>query len=327
MTKVPPGQPGLFAEDVPPGARPAARPGPGCRPGIGWRPARPPDPPRPHLLYQGSCYGCDWKGPERPAENPAVEDAHDHAWPGWRSLPLMPSVPCNDAAAAAWLARARRVYPVGWVDGGGPVRTLRGSPVTGRHHESGLWGGYSMGVVLAPPAAQQGGASPPPQGLISRTGHPSEGPVILDSGAPSPAPAPDAFDAAAGALALEGWWEDEAAEPPPGPAAPGTPEQGQGQLGAAPSTAPRRRDPGRLTRQHHAASWAAAGHHQGGGHRPHALPGPTPDPGTGGSCWVHAAGHGSPAPPGHFQDPLAAGASRAGDWLACHLALPGCHLP
>jgi hypothetical protein len=44
------------------------------------------DEPKWHQLYRGGCLGCDWEGDVRERPSDAVEDAHDHAWPGWRNL-------------------------------------------------------------------------------------------------------------------------------------------------------------------------------------------------------------------------------------------------
>jgi hypothetical protein len=169
VTGAPDGQLGLFPEDD---ARPRDVPAPAtaCRPGVQWRPGYSEDPPRPGMIYSGAC-GCGWEGPDHLGENAAVEDAHDHAWPGWRDQPLMPPVPHDDAEATAWLARARRVYPRGWLDSGGPVRTARVSPIGCRHHRSHLWNGFDMGVLSGTAARPEG--SPPtlarqPDGLPLR---------------------------------------------------------------------------------------------------------------------------------------------------------------
>ena len=53
------------------------------------------------MAYRGACLGCGWAGIPRRDENVAVEDAHDHAWPGWRELPLVGRCP-HDATAAPW---------------------------------------------------------------------------------------------------------------------------------------------------------------------------------------------------------------------------------
>jgi uncharacterized protein DUF6349 len=115
------------------------------------------------LLYRCACRkaGCDWEGPERGRENPAVEDGLDHAWPGWRDLPTVPRLPegakVYDVAStprqsaahktfANWVAKINAVYPAGWLEGGGPIRTLR-RPLETRHVENATpYGGYDLGV-------------------------------------------------------------------------------------------------------------------------------------------------------------------------------------
>lgn len=98
------------------------------------------------LWYQARCRPCKWDGPERlKVVNLAVEDAMDHAWPGWRDQPVMPEQPRGGQELKVWLAYARRIYPPGWVDDRGPIRTLRGPGLT-RHHDGTEWGGYSMAV-------------------------------------------------------------------------------------------------------------------------------------------------------------------------------------
>ena len=98
------------------------------------------------LTYRGWCKGCTWRGDLRLEENTATEDAVTHAWPGWEKLPLMPAIPATPEATRSWLALARRVYPPGWVDGGGPIRTQRTGGAC-RHHDSTPWGGFSIGVL------------------------------------------------------------------------------------------------------------------------------------------------------------------------------------
>ena len=97
--------------------------------------------------YQAVCPGCAWHViTER--ENDAVEAWHDHALPGWRSLPIMPrpAAAATDekkarAAAAKWCAAN---YPAEWQRPGSPVRTTRG-PHGGRHVESrSPFGGYDL---------------------------------------------------------------------------------------------------------------------------------------------------------------------------------------
>ncbi|TDC12943.1 hypothetical protein E1265_28930 [Streptomyces sp. 8K308] len=83
-------------------------------------------------IYRGGCLGCAWEGSEhggrgwREGANQAVEDAHDHAFPSWRSLPVL------DLRTAASPHRAERLwrgittrYPSGWVDAGAPALCTR----------------------------------------------------------------------------------------------------------------------------------------------------------------------------------------------------------
>lgn len=102
-------------------------------------------------LYRGACRraGCAWEGPPRDgldAENPAAEDALDHAWPGWRDLPVLDRSPDDKKAAARWLERVTAAHPAGWLDAGGPIRTWRTG--LGNRHVPGRapGGGYDVGV-------------------------------------------------------------------------------------------------------------------------------------------------------------------------------------
>ena len=122
-----------------------------------------PPPPCGHdgdLLYRAVCRmpGCDWEGPEhparvRPGENLAVEDGMDHAWPGWRDLPVVARVPEHGGnpdtkkarqTLGAWAAKVNAVYPENWLEDGGPIRTQRSGLGT-RHVEcSTPYGGWDL---------------------------------------------------------------------------------------------------------------------------------------------------------------------------------------
>lgn len=79
--------------------------------------------------YRGACLRCEWEGEARSgdrwkeAENAAVEDAHDHAFPGWRTLPSTAKnkerwdLPRN---VRLW-KQLTSLYPPGWVDQGAPL--------------------------------------------------------------------------------------------------------------------------------------------------------------------------------------------------------------
>ena len=95
------------------------------------------------LLYRACCRrpGCDWEGPERDNENTAAEDGCDHAWPGWRDRPAAPEPPritsgttkAERTAITRWTEQVNRLYPPGWVEDGGPIRTRREASSGTRH--------------------------------------------------------------------------------------------------------------------------------------------------------------------------------------------------
>ncbi|MFD5553749.1 DUF6349 family protein [Streptomyces sp. NPDC127068] len=78
--------------------------------------------------FRGGCLRCDWEGPthrgERwsKADNTAIEDAHDHAFPGWRTLPPITRVKERQEVPRnrrLW-HQATSLYPAGWVEQGAP---------------------------------------------------------------------------------------------------------------------------------------------------------------------------------------------------------------
>lgn len=108
------------------------------------------------LLYRAACLHCTWEGPARGCENEASEDGQDHAWPGWRDIPIVPRRPelgsgkREKDALAAWVRRVNGVYPWSWLETGGPIRTRRHSRGT-RHvpHATGFGGWDMSGEVTA----------------------------------------------------------------------------------------------------------------------------------------------------------------------------------
>ena len=108
------------------------------------------------LLHRGACLSCDWEGPARDRESRAVEDAHDHAWPGWRHLPCVSSPPERGTSAqqkkrtVSWEADVNDVYPAGWLHAGGPIRTMRNG--MGTRHVPGRTGhgGYDLCAGVTP---------------------------------------------------------------------------------------------------------------------------------------------------------------------------------
>ena len=102
-------------------------------------------------VYRGACLHCTWEGPLRDGENAAAEDAHDHAWPGWRELPLVPRRPDTasnsqktSAALRNWIARVNAAYPAGWLEASGPIRTSRSTYGTRHVPNHTGFGGYDL---------------------------------------------------------------------------------------------------------------------------------------------------------------------------------------
>jgi hypothetical protein len=108
------------------------------------------------LLYRAACFGCTWEGPARTRENTAAEDAHDHAWPGWRELPLVPRRPeagtstKQKAATARWVEAVNDRYPQGWLESSGPIRTARGHAGTRHVPDHTGFGGYDLCGQIEP---------------------------------------------------------------------------------------------------------------------------------------------------------------------------------
>jgi hypothetical protein len=79
--------------------------------------------------FRGGCLSCDWEGPIHRGDgyghgdNEAVEDAHDHAFPGWRTLPPITRVKDRweiPQSRGRW-NQLTSLYPAGWVDHGAPL--------------------------------------------------------------------------------------------------------------------------------------------------------------------------------------------------------------
>jgi Family of unknown function (DUF6349) len=107
------------------------------------------------LYYRGACLHCGWVSaavhPMRVrGENGAAEDANDHAFPGWREMPIVAPLPHDGGgtphtkAVAAWRQRWEPSLPSGWLDRGGPIRTLRARCATRHVPGRAPGGGYDM---------------------------------------------------------------------------------------------------------------------------------------------------------------------------------------
>jgi hypothetical protein len=111
--------------------------------------------------YRGACLGCGWAGGPVDSENDAAEDAHDHAWPGWRNLPPVLGPPSPDGSPkeydkrkARWLEKVAPVFPAGWLEGGGPIRTARKAPGNRHVPLRTPYGGYDLACSGEPEAGQ-----------------------------------------------------------------------------------------------------------------------------------------------------------------------------
>ncbi len=106
------------------------------------------------LIEQANCPECRWRFIG--TESAAVEAWHDHAWPGWRDLPVVPldkrglgggMNPAN-AIDKKVAARSRKWveehYPADWQIEGAPVLTERTSPGTRHVAHYSPWGGFDL---------------------------------------------------------------------------------------------------------------------------------------------------------------------------------------
>lgn len=95
-------------------------------------------------VYRTVCAPCGWASDVLAREDEAIWAWHDHAWPGWRELPVVEHV----LTARNWVRRVEDAYPVGWGILGAPMITDR----TGRADRSlpgrSPWFGWDL---AAPP--------------------------------------------------------------------------------------------------------------------------------------------------------------------------------
>jgi hypothetical protein len=108
------------------------------------------------MVYRGACLHCAWEGEIRADHNGAVEDAHDHAWAGWRELPIVQRRPepgthaRQKAATDRWIEAVNDCYPDGWLEAGGPIRTARGYYGTRHVPNYTGFGGYDLCGEIEP---------------------------------------------------------------------------------------------------------------------------------------------------------------------------------
>lgn len=95
-------------------------------------------------LHQAVCTVCEWHH-IGVTETEIVEAWHDHAFPGWRQLPVAPAS-LSGKGMAKWLSES---YPPDWQVPAAPILTMRQG--FGTRHVPGRspWGGFDMcgGVI------------------------------------------------------------------------------------------------------------------------------------------------------------------------------------
>lgn len=108
------------------------------------------------LVYRGVRLHCDWEGEIRDHHNGAVEDAHDHAWPGSRELAIVNHRPepgtnaSQNAATQRWIEAVHDLHPENWLESGGPIRTARTSYATHHVPTHTGFGGYHLCGQIEP---------------------------------------------------------------------------------------------------------------------------------------------------------------------------------
>ena len=129
-----------------------------------------------HTVNRAVCQ-CEWASAISLHDAESVAEWHDHAWPGWRALPVVPKevrprgggINKTTKPALSWV-EAR--YPVEWQKPGAPVITERDG--IGNRHVPGYspWGGYDLSSTALewnPPGSAEW-ACIPSRGDIHRVG-------------------------------------------------------------------------------------------------------------------------------------------------------------
>lgn len=99
------------------------------------------------LLYQANCPECSWHHISE-KENDVVEAWHDHAWPGWRDLPVIPArlrtATNNQKQTAALTNWLENNYPPEFRVDGAPILTERSGIGTRSVPRRNPFGGYDI---------------------------------------------------------------------------------------------------------------------------------------------------------------------------------------
>ncbi|MEJ6554056.1 DUF6349 family protein [Microbacterium esteraromaticum] len=99
-------------------------------------------------VFQSVCSVCEWHH-NASHESEVVEAWHDHAFPGWRDLPVAPTG-LDEKKVAAW---AKSTYPPEWQVPAAPIRTWRSQYSTRHVPGRSPWGGFDLSAGTREEAA------------------------------------------------------------------------------------------------------------------------------------------------------------------------------
>lgn len=109
-------------------------------------------------LTRGICHLCTWH--HDGTETGVVEAWHDHAWPGWQNLPIIPAkiakTDDQNRPTKKYQAWIEEHYPADWQIPGAPVITERGQ--YGHRHVPGRspWKGFDLSHTAIHPTDTDG---------------------------------------------------------------------------------------------------------------------------------------------------------------------------
>lgn len=107
------------------------------------------------MLYQANCEPCRWHIISE-SESAVVEGWHDHAAPGWRALPVIPSHVADYMSMGNWsqkgLSWIEANYPVEWQGPGHPIISERKPHMTRHVPGYSPWRGYDLAHTAVPDA-------------------------------------------------------------------------------------------------------------------------------------------------------------------------------
>jgi hypothetical protein len=131
----------------------------------------------PGHTYRSRCLGWGERGGIRTGENAASEDAHDHAFAGWRDTPVVPRPPSGksgEKAMAEWRATVDRTLPVGWIEEGGPSGPTDSRWALDMSLGGAPGGGYDLSAGVDPHALRRAAAGSKPEPTQTADGRPIE---------------------------------------------------------------------------------------------------------------------------------------------------------